>query len=79
MRRETEIYLVPELEDDPKGARVLRQVYSAIFEYELDAWHTDPDDWPQVRDLATFRKWFEVELAELVTDLDEDDLTFDPL
>lgn len=79
MRRETEVYLVPDLENDPRGTRVLQMVYPAIFEYELDAWHTDPKDWPEVRDLATFREWFDVEFVEMVTDLDEGELAFDPI
>jgi hypothetical protein len=79
LREQVEVYLVPEYENDPDGTRAIRQVFSTIFASELDAWHTDPARWPQVRDLATFHEWFAVEFVSMVTDLDEGDLTYEKL
>jgi hypothetical protein len=36
---------------------------------ELSGWHTDEAAWPKGRDLAMFKKWFEIELHSVVEDL----------
>jgi hypothetical protein len=54
-------------------------VHPAIFENELYGWHTDEAAWPQGRDLAMFKAWFEIKLHSVAEDLcdfeilDEDD------
>jgi hypothetical protein len=63
------IYLVDEVVYQSDFEKVLKKHYMEIFEYELFSWHTDEEDWPQERDLRTFRKWFSVESHSLVIDL----------
>lgn len=62
-------YLVPEFENDDDAQRILRLVYTEVFERELYSWHTDESAWPKKRSLAVFRKWFEIELHSIVEDL----------
>ena len=62
-------YLVPEFENDDDAERILRLVYSEVFERELYSWHTDESAWPKNRGLAVFRKWFEIERHSIVEDL----------
>jgi hypothetical protein len=66
---EQTVYLIPSFEDDDEAERILRKVYTEIFERELDGWHTDETAWPQNRTLAMFKKWFQVELHSVVEDL----------
>ena len=78
---EKTVYLIPSFEDDAEAEEILKQVYSEIFERELDAWHTDEADWPENRTFAIFKQWFEIELHSMVEDVcgyelidDEDDV-----
>jgi hypothetical protein len=76
---EQTVYLIPSYEDDEGAWEILVTLYPAIFENELYGWHTDETAWPRGRDLAMFKKWFEIELHSVVEDLcdfeivDEDD------
>jgi|WetSurMetagenome_2_1015567.scaffolds.fasta_scaffold50828_3 hypothetical protein len=62
-------YLVPEFEDDKQRERVLRKFFTTIFEDELADWWTRDEDWPQQRDLRTFKKWFDLSFYSVVEDL----------
>jgi hypothetical protein len=66
---EPTIYLVPDVEDERVGERILREVWPEIFERELDAWYTDESLWPQNRTLAMFEEWFKVEWHSIIEDL----------
>ncbi len=69
---ERTVYLIPSFETDNEASKILEEIYSEVFERELFDWHTDESAWPRKRDLAAFRKWFEVELHSMVEDLCED-------
>ena len=73
-REEQTAYLIPEFEDDPEAARVLKAVFAEVFARELDGWHTDESRWPKIRTLATFKKWFDIEMHSVVEDLGVVDL-----
>jgi hypothetical protein len=49
--------------------RALRRYFPQIFENELAGWYLRIADWPQKRDLRTFRDWFEVKVSTVVLDL----------
>ena len=68
---------MPDFEDDDEAAQVLELVFAEIFERELDAWHTDDAAWPQQRTLATFKRWFKIEMHSMVEDLCSDELVDD--
>ncbi len=63
------IYLVDEIGYKGDIENVIKKQYAKIFEYELFSWHTSEEDWPQKRNLLTFRKWFSVEAHSDVIDL----------
>jgi len=69
VREDATAYLIPEPWDKDEQAEILKWCYEFIFEAELESWYTDPDLWPQHRDLETFREWFDVEFHSLVFDL----------
>ena len=52
-----------------EAREILENIYPAIFENELHGWDTDEADWPQGRDFAMFKAWFEIELHSVVEDL----------
>ncbi len=76
---EQTIYLIPSFDDEEEAWEILEKMHRAIFENELYGWHTDETAWPQGRDFAMFKAWFEIELRSVVEDLcdyviiDEDD------
>lgn len=70
-------YLVPEFGDDDEAQRVVKGVFSEIFERELFDWHTDETAWPKRRSFAVFQQWFAIELHSVVEDLGDFDLVDD--
>jgi hypothetical protein len=68
------VFLLPERNDPDKG---LQSVYADIFAEMLLASVNAPELWPEKRDLRTFRKWFKVELIEMVFDAGRGELLHD--
>jgi hypothetical protein len=68
------VYLIPEFEDDKQRDKVLRKIFDMIFEDQLAEWWTREEDWPQKRDLRTFKKWFDLQFHAVVEDLVDDEL-----
>lgn len=66
---EQTVYLLPEYDDDVEAMEILSQGYDAIFETELEGWHTDESAWPTNRTFAMFREWFTVEFHSVVEDM----------
>ena len=62
-------YLVPDVEGGDAEEKIIRRYFKIIFDQELSSWWTNEDDWPQNRDLKTFREWFHAEFHFLVLDL----------
>ena len=77
LRGTTSVYLVAE---DPRGEQEsapIENYYRRIFELELEAWHTDPADWPTTRDFRAFQEWFAIEAQSIVVDLEDSGLEVD--
>ena len=68
----TTAYLLPDFEDDEEQATYIRFRAKNLFEHELEAWCTDPEKWPSVRNHKTFFTWFRVEVSYMVFDLARD-------
>jgi hypothetical protein len=66
---ERSLFLVPELDGEPRLAPLLEEFWEAIFEHELGAWHLSEDRWPAPRTREMFDQWFDVELNPSVYDL----------
>ncbi len=64
------VYLIRDQDaDDPETvAEWIALNYEALFESELEGWYTDEDLWPKNRNLALFRKWFEIECHTVIED-----------
>ena len=54
--------------------KIVKSIYSDIFEEELNAWYRDRKLWPKKRDYKTFQKWFEVKAHSMVFDMVEGDV-----
>ena len=63
------VYLVQDFESDDEREKVLAHCYDLILEDQLSGWWTDKRDWPEIRDLETFKEWFDVESHSVVRDL----------
>ena len=68
------VFLLPERNNID---RALQSVYADIFAEMLLASVNAPEMWPEKRDLRTFRKWFKVDLIEMVFDAGRGDLLRD--
>lgn len=66
---ERTVYLIPEFDDDRGFERVLKKVWSEVFERELEAWYIDETRWPQNRTYSMFKKWFRIEYHTIIEDL----------
>ena len=66
---EKTVYLVPNAESEEDDEAVLRNVWSKVFDNELNQWHTDENAWPEKRSLSMFKKWFKIERHSVVEDL----------
>jgi hypothetical protein len=72
-------YLLPDNLDMEELNQFVRDNYRALFEDELDSWCSDPSRWPEDRSQKRFQEWFEVGVADLVYDLDPEDLETEEL
>jgi len=68
------VFLLPERTDINRS---LQAVYREIFDEMLLASVNAPEFWPEKRDLRTFRKWFEVELVEMIFDAGQGEVLHD--
>lgn len=70
------VFLIPEHND---SERALRGSFALIFEEMLEASVNGMEFWPAKRDLRTFRKWFDVQVVEMVYDTSEGELLHDQI
>ncbi len=70
---ERTVYLISDEDADTPYSldRWIKRNYKQVFENELDSWYTDPSLWPKIRDLKTFREWFDVECHTVLIDTAE--------
>jgi len=68
------VYLIDEIADPIDLHKALRNHWRDIFEEELEGWMRDADDWPSPRTQKVFLQWFDVEVAELVTNMGQSPL-----
>ena len=69
LNRECTVYLIPEYDYEEEIPGIVRNVFRAIFENELESWWLNTDDWPDTTDFTLFREWFEVEIHSVALDL----------
>ena len=67
-------YLLPEFEMEEDVQEWIEENALWLFEFQLAAWTSEASAWPPVRDLATFRQWFRVDIHNVVVDASDDDI-----
>jgi hypothetical protein len=67
-------FLLPEFELEEDVQDWIEENASWLFEFQLSAWTDDEASWPAPRDLATFRRWFRIDIHSIVVDMGEDDI-----
>jgi hypothetical protein len=74
----TEALMIPAFDLTEDAWAWIEENADILFEVALESWYTDPDLWPDRRDFAALREWFEVELVDVVWDVVDAPLTSDP-
>ena len=70
MRADAIAYLVPMGEGDAVEAKAFVCAhYGRFFAQELANWTTDTNLWPTERSLVLFRRWFDIEILDMVFDV----------
>ena len=67
-------YLLPEFELEEDVQEWVEENAAWLFEFQLTSWTDDESTWPAVRDLATFREWFRIDIHAVVVDAGDDDI-----
>lgn len=68
LRREGNVYLLDEVEQEEDYRTQLQAQWQAIFENELSAWDEFGDHWPNALSEALFNDWFAVQPQVMVFD-----------
>ena len=73
------LYLVDELEMDipEAGKAQLKKCWREIAESEFEAWWTVDSDWPKLRTLADFEKYFTWEYISMIHDTSDSEIEFE--
>jgi hypothetical protein len=74
LNEESHVYLIPDHDTRQQFEEIMRDLYEAVFEIELNAWCSDSALWPKKRDYQTFRKWFDLQVHSIVFDPYEDEI-----
>ena len=74
LREDCTAILIPEYGYPSELEANIKEIYSAVFETELDAWHRDTSQWPARRDYQTFQAWFDVEVHSMAFDFVEGEI-----
>lgn len=67
-------FLMPEFELEEDIQEWVEDNAVWIFEFQLGAWTDDETTWPPIRDLRSFREWFNIDIHSVVVDVAEDDI-----
>ncbi len=67
-------FLLPEFELEEDLVEWIEDNYAWLFEFQLSAWTDDEAAWPAGRDLAMFRRWFRIEIQNIVIDMADDEI-----
>jgi hypothetical protein len=71
---EGNIYLVPEIDlvAEKQVRDHLKRFWKSIAEEEFFSWCTDPEQWPELKTIRDFEKFFAWEFREILYDLVEE-------
>jgi hypothetical protein len=68
---DSNVYLIPEIEDDDDLNKFLKKKWKCIFANELYDWCTEESLWPKNVSFEMFLEWFEIEYNSMVIDLSD--------
>lgn len=68
---EPTVFLMPSFEDTRIAEEFIADAKPELFEHLLNGWYTDETAWPKNRNAELFDKWFDIEYASMVQDIDE--------
>lgn len=74
VRDDPTVYLVPDYDFISDIERWVFEEFDTFFKDQLVGWWTKESDWPQMRTLAMFKDWFDMEILSGVDDSLEDDI-----
>ncbi len=77
LERDHSVYLVPAIDYYDELDAILKDVFSVLFESELENWNADESTWPDRRTLRMFNDWFNVELHTMIVDICDFELVDD--
>jgi hypothetical protein len=69
INQDASAYLLPECCDDRERDALLRKVFRAVFDDQLNGWWTDEKHWPKKRAFPVFLEWFDLEWHSVIRDL----------
>jgi len=67
-------FLLPELEFEEDVQEWIEDNAAWLFEFQLPNWTDDESTWPPKRDLQAFRRWFRVDIHNIVVDVADDEI-----
>lgn len=67
-------FLLPEFELEEDVQEWVEENASWLFAFQLSNWTEDESAWPQNRDLPTFRRWFRIDVHNIVVDVADDEI-----
>lgn len=68
--KESSTYLISEDVYDVEAW--IKKKFDILFQYELEAWHTNKKEWPQRRNYKMFREWFKVDISKMIFDMEKE-------
>ena len=79
LRTNCSVFLVPEFETPEEVVAYFDERYVEVFKAEVSGWAVDEAAWPKDMSLKAFWEFFEVEIHDLVVDMEEGELSLDPV
>ena len=74
LRDEGTAYLLPDVYSSDDQEVLISEFWEDIFEFELESWSTDQNEWPSNRTVTMFNEWFELKFSSLCIDIVGDTL-----
>jgi hypothetical protein len=76
---EQTVYLIPEHDTPKEFEKILKEIWSYVFESQLCGWHVEEDAWPKNRTYSMFKLWFQIECHTVIEDLCGDPIEDDEI
>ena len=68
--QEAHVYLLEYHENREVNLAYVDEFKPEIFEFELNAWFSDPDLWPEARSVEFIDRWLRIERHSMLIDLE---------